>query len=160
MSRINVYIRPEDNPDGTKFGWFDDSKADWFREDTRWDGSDNTGVMSGIPAGVGYEGLHRTVQGRWVREHNAVNYYNGKRSYEFLTDEQAREWFLRNGDDEIVEKFFGPLEEERGPGNPEGGVPVNVRLSQEILDRLDTAAKDEGISRDEKICQLVTAGLS
>lgn len=127
MSRINVYARSDESDTvGPKLaGWFDDSGAEWFREDSRWDGNQNVGIMSGIPAGVGYEGLHRTAQGRWVREYNARNYYNGPRSYEFVTDEAAREWLLRNGSDDVVEKYFGPVEDEHGPGKPEIG-PATV----------------------------------
>lgn len=161
MSRINVYTRPDDydmEPHPKLAGWFDSDKAEWIREDTYWNGNSRLGVISGLECG--YEGLYRTANGRWVRYYNARNQFNGPEFYEFLTDEQAREWLLRNSSDDLVEKYFGEVEEERGPGRPEiGGPAINLRFPQDMLDRIDAAAKTDGISRAEKIRRLCAAGL-
>jgi metal-responsive CopG/Arc/MetJ family transcriptional regulator len=44
-------------------------------------------------------------------------------------------------------------------GRPEVGAPVNVRLGDELLERVDDYAIRESISRAEAIRQLVQRGL-
>lgn len=158
MARANIYRTDEITGEKTLEGWFNTDTARWIREDTYWDGNNMRGMMSGLQCG--YEGLYRTAKSRWVRYYNARNEYNGPEYYEFLTDGQARDWLLRNGDDAIAEEYFGTIEDERGPGRPEIGPAVNVRFPQDLLDRLDARAKTEGTKRAELVRRLVAAGLS
>lgn len=140
MTRVNVYSR-DPYEEKTLLGWFDTASCvEKIDESTYWDGNNNRGVISG--GQVGYEMLYRTKGGRWARYYNFTSEYNGPEFYEFLTDDQARDWLIKDGDDEIVEKYFGELEEERGPGRPEIGKPIPVRLTE------DQRAKVEKLGRD------------
>lgn len=157
MARINVYYTDGDGT--TRTGWFDtDAATENTSEYKDWNGSNHIGRMSGLQAG--YEEIYRTAGGRWVRHYNGRNEYNGPEYYEFITDEQARDWLIRDGDDDIVEKWFGELEPERGPGRPEVGKPINVRLGDELLGRVDAWAEKLGKSRADILRELVEAGLA
>lgn len=161
MARINIYTTGEYTSEQTLAGWFDPGKADIYKEGSRWNGHNHIGILSGIESSVGGEYLYRTAGGRWVRYVNARNYYNGPESYEFLTDEQARTWLISSEDnDEVIEKYFGPLEDERGPGRPEVGKPINWRPGDDLLARVDKRAKERGQSRADTLRELVEAGLS
>lgn len=48
---------------------------------------------------------------------------------------------------------------ERSAGRPEVGRPVNIRLGDELLDRVDSYAEAEGLKRAEAVRQLVQRGL-
>lgn len=111
MSRINVYTYDEYTDQKTLAGWYDDaSLAECVKEEKYWDGNNHRGIMSGLQ--IGGEWLMRTSGGRWVIERDARNEFNGPLTRDFVTDDTAREWLIRNGDDEIVEKYFGPLTDE------------------------------------------------
>jgi hypothetical protein len=140
MARINIYSR--DEFDGsTRLGWYDpDSCVESIDENKEWDGNNHRGVISG--GQVGYEMLYRTRGGRWVRYYNFRNEFNGPEFSEFLDPEQAQDWLLRNGSDEIAEKYFGEIEDERGPGRPSIGDPTKIRLSDEQRDKLGRIARD------------------
>lgn len=159
MARINVYAY-DDEGAKTLAGWFDPSKADSYLEDSRWNGQNHIGIESGIDHQLGGEWLYRTPGGRWVRNRDAKNFYNGPETYEFVTDDEARDWLLRNSHDEAVTKWFGEIEEERGPGRPEVGKPINLRLGDDLLDRVDAEAKRRGKTRAETVRELVAAALS
>lgn len=49
--------------------------------------------------------------------------------------------------DEFILRFFGPVEDERGPGRPEIGPAFSVRFPPELLDAVDQAAQTTGRSR-------------
>ncbi len=164
MARINIYSRPSDDEpsyeEPTLIGWFDPDKAtENVVEDTYWDGNNNRGLLSGLQCG--YEELYRTSGGRWVRHYSARNEFNGPEFHEFLTDEQAKTWLLRNHSDDLVTKYFGEIEEERGPGRPEtvGGQPVNIKLGdlQAAVDRWRVA--NGGLSRAAAVRELVGKAL-
>jgi hypothetical protein len=154
MSRINIYSY--DEVAGTKVleGWFNPDTSEWIREGTEWDGNNNRGIISGLQCG--YEGLYRTRGDRWVRYYNARSEFNGPETYEFFTDDQAREWLLRAKWDDLVKEYFGEIEPERGPGRPAIGEPINVRLGDALLARVDACAKLDGMTRAEwvrKACE-------
>ena len=112
MARINVFHSdPMDDDAPQLVGWFDDDKiVEDVRETKRWDGQNHRGVMSGLQ--IGDERLYRTAGGRWVTRYDARSEFNGSLTYTFLTDREAREWLLRDGDDEIVERYWGKIPEE------------------------------------------------
>jgi hypothetical protein len=164
MSRVNVYAKTDlSDYDGYGFkpellGWFDPAKAERFDQDTQWDGNNVVGVLTGSQWVDEY--LYRTSGDRWVRNHDATRYCNGPDTYEFLTDEQAKDWLLRSGNhDDVIERFFGEVEEEKGPGRPGIGGPVHVRLGAGNLSRVDAWAEAEGISRAEWVRRAVEAAV-
>lgn len=162
MARINVYSRSTEEFDQDEprlLGWFDPDKAvERVQEDTEWDGNNHVGTLSGLQCG--YEELFRTAGGRWVRHYNARNQFNGPEFYEFLTDDEAKDWLLRNTSDEIVERYFGEIAEEHGPGRPSvTGSPVSIKLG-EIEAAVETWRAARGLSRAEAVRQLVAKALA
>ncbi len=163
MSRINVYSSPSDDGFDQEppalLGWFNPDKAvERVQEDTEWDGHNHVGTLSGLQCG--YEELFRTASGRWVRHYNARNEHNGPEFYEFLTDEQAKDWLLRNNSDTIVERYFGEIDEEHGPGRPSvTGSPVSIKLG-DVEAAVDTWRGARGLSRAEAVRQLVAKALA
>jgi hypothetical protein len=159
MGRVHVYAQA---PDSTpKFieppvvGWFDPDKADLFKEAREADG---TSVATRTR--WEHEYLYRTRKGRWVLEHES-NHQNGQDWHEFVTDVQAEDWLLRNRHVKAAKKLFGLAEDERGPGRPEIGGAVHVRLGA-LLARVDAyaAGQLDGMSRAEAVRELVSLGLT
>ncbi|MEV6432594.1 hypothetical protein [Nocardia sp. NPDC051463] len=157
MNRINIYATDEFNGERTLEGWFDLDKADEFPQCTRWDGNNNVSLVTDNP--FEHERLYRTAKGRWV-----IQRYSDRQgretTYKFVTPDRAREWLLINGRDTDVADFFGVAEPERGPGRPEVGAPINVRLEADLLSRVDTYAASEGIARAAAIRQLLATALA
>lgn len=157
MSRINVITYDEETGERESVGWFDPDTSTCFEQDRYWDGNNMVGVIT--RSQWVDECLYRTKGGRWVLNHDGHRYNNGGNDYRFLTGEEARDWLVRSVEnDAAIEKYFGELEDERGPGRPEIGDPVNVRLG-ELLAKVDEAATSRGKSRAEMIRHLVGLGL-
>lgn len=161
MTRINVTgrIGTDDygNPATGLIGWFDLDKAVTYEEATDWDGQNRVSVNPGC-APYGHQRLHRTAGERWVL--NSWSQWQGSPDiFEFISDDRVREWLLLNGHDKAVAEHFGPVEDERGPGRPEVGARVGVRLG-EMLPAVDAYADGHGISRAEAIRRLIGRGLS
>lgn len=150
MSRINVYTDDDEYEGSTLAGWFTPERAEKVEGDTEWDGNNMADVHVGANR---WQRLYRTAQGRYVVETRSA-WVNEQTTHRFLTDEQAREWLLVNNSDEHVERWFGELEEEKGPGRPAIGPMVNVRLGAERTARID-AACTEGESRAAAIRRLL-----
>jgi hypothetical protein len=161
MSRVNVYTSAGESGydfQPTLLGWFNPARSERFDQDTEWDGNNMVGVLTGSQWVD--ECLYRTAGGRWVRNHDATRYCSGPDTYEFLTDEQAKDWMLRSGNhDDAIERFFGEIEDEKGPGRPEIGTPVQVRLG-DLLPAVDAYAAECGIKRAEAVRRLVAARLA
>lgn len=159
MARIKVPYT--DDFGDTKTGWFESDSAERFEEGTNWDGNNRIGTCSGLQASVAGETLYRTSSGRWVLNRDTRNYFNGPNAYSFLDDEDAQDWLLRSEiNEEALEKHFGGVEEESGPGRPEIGPPFPIRFPVDLLKRTDARATELKVSRAELIRQLVDAGLS
>ncbi len=156
MSRVNIYSHPDpEDPYGPEEpkveGWFDPAKAvEAVEEDTRWDGSNNVSIHGGRWE---HEKLYRTPGGRWVLNHWS-QWEGGQDTYRFLGDQAAKQWLLVNGSDSVIEKYFGELAEEAGPGRPEIGGVVNTRLG-DLLPLLDVWAEENGMKRAEAIREAV-----
>lgn len=159
MSRVNVYTTDDITGEKTLQGWFDTaSLVEEIDEATYWDGNNSRGVISGLQ--LGNEQLLRTSGGRWITRYDGRREYNGPLTFTFITDAQAREWLLRCEFDDIVEKYFGEVEEERGPGGrPEVGNAVHIRLG-ELLARVDLAAARQGKTRAAFIRTLIEDALN
>lgn len=151
MARINVY------EEAGLAGWFNPETATCYNQGKEWDGNNMVGVITRSQWVDEY--LYRTAGGRWVLNHDASRYHNGSDDYRFLTDDEARDWLLRSEiNDKAIEEHFGELEEERGPGRPEIGPPVNIRLG-DLLPKIDARANAEGVTRAELVRRLVAAAL-
>ena len=155
MRRVSV---TETNGDGKArlTGWFDYDKAEAFAEATYWDGSRHASVNTSHWA-EGTQMLLRTSQGRWVLAWRRAGQQD---TFCYLSDEAAQEWLIRNNRDGDVERFFGRIEEERGPGRPEIGEAINVRLGDQRLARVDAFARERGLTRAAALRDLVDAGLT
>lgn len=144
MARVNVYH------DG-KLGWFDPAKAERFTEATWWNGSVHISKATGSQWDS--QAVYRTKGGRWVLRCWSRRQGEGE-SYRFISDEEAKKWLLENEEDEAVQRYFGEIEEERGPGRPAVGPVLNVRLTEEQRDKLKALA-DGGESLAAVVRRLV-----
>jgi len=137
-------------------GWFDEAKATYWKADTYWDGEQRVDVNTRTRNSG--QGLYRTAQGRWVLRHFS-SWVDEQDRYHYTDTDEARDWLTRNGEDEAVKEHFGRVEEERGPGRPEIGGAVLLRLG-DVLPKLDAWAAEQGVSRAEAVRRLVSAALA
>ena len=156
MNRVNVTVQTEDecgNPTTKLVGWYDADKATGFDEAKRSDGSNLISVPTGSQ--WNHEQLVQTAGGRFVM-YRWSQWQGAVDSYEFIGADAAREWLVLNEHDAEVERLFGaPVEPERGPGRPEIGPMVNVRMPAEMVALLDADAAGEGLSRAELVRSLI-----
>jgi hypothetical protein len=164
MQRITIY-ETDEYGDQVRLGYFDlDAATHILTEGRRWDGSNHRGVISGLLTSLAE--LYRTSGGRWVVHTDASSEFNGPNRWEFLTDDEARDWVIRShgGDaEEVLAEHFPDTPDESGPG-PQGGRPsvgpkVETRLDEKTLAQVDARAGKEGVSRAEMLRRLVVAGL-
>jgi hypothetical protein len=158
MTRINVYDYPEYEP-AVFAGWFDDDKAEVVNESQQWDGNNMVPLVTGSYAE--HEALYRTAAGRWVLHHWS-QWQGSHPTYRFLTDDEARNWLLRDEDYGLVEKWFGEMDDESGPnpvGKPEIGGRATVLFGTDLLARVDDYAASRGEKRAEAIRDLLARAL-
>ena len=151
MSRRNIYEQIDYDADWMRrdekpalLGWFESGKAVfWSDRDHNGNGSGGTGRGQTVWC---------TAQGKWVLEHWSA-WQDEESTYAFITPDEARDWLLRNDEDVAVRDHFGEVaeEEDRRPGRPAIGEPVNVRLGEELLSQVDAYAREHGHSRAEAI---------
>lgn len=148
MTRINVFS----NDGAARLGWFDLDTAEVVQiEGTQWDGHNMRGVISGLQTTTA--ALYRTKGGRWVENVDARR-EGGTETWRFLTDTQARNWIIASGADDAEDnlaKWFPETPDEEGPA-PQGGRPaigptINVAYPRDLLDKIEAAAKEAGMSR-------------
>lgn len=149
--RENVFDR-----DGNFIGWFDRAKAEKFEEATRWNGNNHVSIATGSQ--WDHQALYRTAGGRWVL-HGWSQWEGRPERYRFISADEAREWLLLNQEDGAVEKYFGEIEDEVGPGRPEIGRPIIAHLPPELTAQLDQMAERIGVPRAEVIRRLLTGAL-
>jgi len=149
MNRINVTERTDD---GSRrlIGWFDAEAAEVFAERREaFDGANLAGVH--MRDQDGGQRLYLTRGGRWVLEQWS-RWQGEADTYHYVGADAAREWLQINGDEEVIERLFGePVPPESGPGRPEIGPVVTIRLPQDLIDRLDAEADRCDASRAEII---------
>lgn len=138
MARISVYTH-DDHDDRTLTGWFDPTTAEQFDEATEWNG--NNHISKATNSQYDHQILYRTKGGRWVL-HGWSQWQGRGETYQFITDDAARTWLLENEQDDAVRRFFGDIEEERGPGRPSIGNVLNVRLEPAQRDALTQLGRD------------------
>lgn len=159
-ARTNVYRYPRGYHEaGELDGWFVPAECEAIVErgvlsDEEFAAAMRKGSVRGV-----IETLYRTPQEHWVLRRSWRD-STGEipDPYEFLTDDQALDWLTRQGYEDHVERFFGTLPTERGPGRPEISGRVQVRLG-DLLERVDAYASQGGISRAQAIRKLISAGL-
>jgi hypothetical protein len=165
MNRITVYST-QLNSDGDydRLGWFDlDAAEHVLEEASRWNGQNMIGVISGMQ--INRAQLYRTKGGRWVENQDSRPEFNGPNVWRFLTDDEARDWMVKSGDDEAeaaLAKWFPDTPDEEGPnlgGRPTVGPKVEVRLDPETLAKIDARADKEGVKRAEMLRRLIVASL-
>ncbi|MGW7504415.1 hypothetical protein ACWGIR_23180 [Streptomyces albidoflavus] len=153
MNRVTIYST-EPGAEGKRLGWFDLDAAQVVQvEGTHWNGSSLRGVLSGLETETA--ALYRTKGGRWAENVDSRR-EDGSDQWRFLTDDQAREWIMSCGADNAEDTlaiWFPETPDEAGPG-PQGGRPpigpaINVAYPQDLLNRVEAAAKREKLSRAE-----------
>ncbi|GAA2110952.1 hypothetical protein [Streptomyces synnematoformans] len=154
--RVNVYTYPtEYDEEGPKLaGWFRLDSATLYKEVT----VDGERSANPLPD-HSHQTLYRTAQGCWVMC-TWSQYSDIETRYEFVDDETAKDWLLRNDEDDAVQQWFGELEEESGPnlgGRPAIGAKWEVRLDAETQRRVTEYAA--GRPRADVLRELIDAGL-
>ena len=159
MQRVMVPMTAADGqPTGA--GWFDLDKATVYSEATEWDGHNQVSVHeSGRFASFRHQQLIRTSGGRWVLNRWA-RIDSEPETWEYITEDQAQQWLMINGDEDAIAQWWPETEEERGPGRPVevGGKPVNIRLG-DLQTEVDQLAAANGVSRAEMARRLIQRAL-
>jgi hypothetical protein len=151
----SAYARGSEQP-RCRAGYFSESAATyWHGDKAVYDGANLADVNTrGQHTG---QGLYRTAQGRWVlREWS--NWQGATDIHAYIEPDEARDWLIFNDYDDDAEKHFGAVEPERGPGRPEIGNPVQIRLG-DLLARVDAYAAEQGRSRADAVRELIGKGL-
>ena len=159
MDRINVTVRDEETGAQRLVGWFDADVAEKFVEARKvFDGANLAGVhLRDQNRG---QVLWLTKSGRWVLQQWS-RWQGESDAWQFIGVDQAREWLALNGDDDVIERVFGePLPPESGPGRPEIGRMVNVRMPKALIDAIDAEADRHSVSRAEAVRQFLVLGLA
>ncbi len=173
MSRVTVYRHDSDNQPAVAEGWFSPERAEAIVEanpmtaqrfaELQRQGRSARGVVETLYRTEGGRWVHKVAwhtdeRGRWVDDERDAYSPLGQPRYRFLRDEEALDWLNRNGYSDRVEQFFGDLPAEQGPGRPEIGGRVQVRLG-DLLPSVDAFAEKQGCSRAEAVRRLVATGL-
>lgn len=152
-TEADTYAPDWDGPQ--RAGFFTRESAKVWEGKTNWDGNNNADVNVGANRG---QDLYRTAQGRWVL--STWSRWQGKdTTYMYVDETTARDWLLFNDHDKAAEEYFGEIEEERGPGRPEIGGRVNVRLG-DLAQQVEQWAKEHGVKQAEAIRLLIAQGLA
>jgi hypothetical protein len=172
MTRIAVY-RYDDHGRREPDGWFTLESAEAMVEANPMTAARYAAARRRGPVRSVIETLYRTnggrwvlktawhvgPQGEWVDDEAAIGPWHPEPRYEFITDIDALDWLNRNGYADMVERFLGDTPDEQGPGRPEIGGRIQVRLG-DLLGRVDAYAQERGCSRAEAVRNLVAAGLA
>lgn len=149
MDRTNIFAAHDDK---TVVGWFDWDKIQAHYGDKDYNGNGSRGTARGT-------GIVLTAGGRWVSQYWTA--WQGEHAtFTYITPDEARDWLIANNEEEAIVEHFGglPEEEDRRPGRPEIGSPVQVRLG-DLLGQVDEWAAARAMTRAEAVRKLVEHGL-
>jgi hypothetical protein len=175
MTKITVYRYDEMNSPVEAQGWFTLEDAEAMPEADPMTAARHAQAMRrGEPARGVKQTLYHTSHGRWVLktawhidecgrfvdDEPDVDPRSGSGGprYRFLSDAEAIDWLRRNRYEDRIQQYVPELPDERGPGRPEIGGRVQVRLGH-LLPAVDSYAADHRCSRAEAVRLLVIAGL-
>ena len=173
MTKITVFRYDRDNQPVEPVGWFTVESAEVLPEaDPMTAERFAAAARRGQPARFVRETLYHTEEGRWVLkvaahvdgrgrwvdDENDAQPMDGMPRVRFVTDIEAMDWLNRNGYADRVSALLSDLPNESGPGRPEIGGLVQVRLGN-LLPSVDAYAARHGWSRAEAVRRLVVAGL-
>jgi hypothetical protein len=174
MTKITVYRYDEMNTPIEAQGWFTLEDAQAIPEADPMTAARHAQAMRrGEPARGVKQTLYHTSHQRWVLktawhidesgrfvddEPDADPHSEGGPRYQFLNDAHAIDWLRRNHYQDRIQQYLPDLPDERGPGRPEIGGRVQVRLGQ-LLPAVDSYAADHKCSRAEAVRLLIIAGL-
>ncbi|AYY13839.1 hypothetical protein EF847_15160 [Actinobacteria bacterium YIM 96077] len=150
MARVRVYKRTSDDAPTELDGWFDSGRAEKYESRVDTDRTLRRGKQRAPQV------LYHTEDGAWVREMQLGLSMEPHR--EFISEAAAHDWLTRNGHEGVADDLID-LPREQGPGRPEIGGTVQVRLGRPLLPQVDDFARRQDCSRAEAIRRLITAGL-
>ena len=171
MKKITVHRYDSQNQPLGVDGWFDQDRAQEFVEHDPMTAERHAdAIRRGQTARFGIDSLLRTEEGRWVLK---MGFHIGERgkwvdderdadrrmgytTHRFVNDDDATGWLIDNGYAEVASKHGAQV--ERGPGRPEIGGLVQVRLGA-LLPSVDAVAARRECTRAEAVRHLVVAGL-
>lgn len=148
MNRINVFEHPPagDFSEAKLVGHFDFDKAEeWSDRDHDNNGSGGTGRGQAVI---------RTAGGLWVLRRWTI-WQDQTDGFEFISDDQAQEWLLRNNFDDAVTEYFGEIEEERGPGRSRIGDRLTVRFPPDVRAKIKAYAGEHNTSESGAVRDIV-----
>ena len=176
MTKITVYRYNEMNSPVEAQGWFTLEDAEAMPEADPMTAARHAQAMRRGESARGVkETLYRTSHGRWVLktawhidecgrfvdDESDVDPRSGSGGprYRFLNDAEAIDWLHRNYYEDRIQQHLPDMPDERGPGRPEIGGRIQVRLGH-LLPAVDSYAADHRCSRAEAVRLLVIAGLA
>ena len=155
MSRIHVVKRDDDDSGPRVVGWFDSEDAQVFTEATPPQTVSSWGFGSRTEVSRAAQKLLRTAEGRWVMGLEFGPPLGTE--YRFVAAAEASAWLSENGYGQAMLDLVDDMP-ERGPGRPEIGGRVEVRLG-DLLNAVDEFARRERINRAEAVRRLVGQAL-
>lgn len=174
MTKISVYRYDRDNQPIEIAGWFTPESADAMIEADPMTaerhaaamrrGQSSRGVIETLYHTDGGRWVHKIAwhigpHGQWVDDETKARTGDLGPQYRFLSDAEALDWLTRNGYHDRIATYLPNLPDETGPGRPEIGGLVQVRLGK-LLPSIDAYAAEQECSRAEAVRRLVLAGLT
>ncbi|MFC7924782.1 hypothetical protein [Streptomyces cinereoruber] len=176
MSRVPVHRYDEDGCQIEAVGWFDPEQSVSIPEANPMTADRFAAARRrGDAARFVRETLYRTKAGRWVHQSASHIGPRGKWvddpadatpslpgpavQHRYLDEAEALAWLSANARTEDAERWLQEASEERGPGRPEIGQPIQVRLG-DLLAAVDEWAGARSCSRAEAVRRLVHIGLA
>ncbi len=159
--RQMIYNRDAESDDfGKTVGHYDDAtlRGQW-EEGTYWDGENRCSLAT--KSQWEHEQLRQTAGGRWVI-YSWSQWQGHQPSNRFVTDDEARDWLMRNeySNEQIADIMGEAPEPERGPGQPRIGQPVKVVIPDDQVRALDAMVEaGRARTRSEAIRQVLTTAL-
>lgn len=151
-----IYVTSGEEAEFERVGYFDADVAAYWHGDKSFDGN-NMADINTHDRHRG-EGLYCTAGGRWVLRRWS-NWASEPETFTYVeSTAAAADWLLFNGYEDAYREHFGEPASERGPGRPEVGGLVQVRLGG-ALEQVDRWATEHAITRAEAVRRLVFAGL-